>query len=177
MFWFHPLVLRASFPITNTMSAMSNKKDGGRQQTIGHHGNQKNQSSESRSTSLKDAAARTLEGVKSRKRAKDRRRRSTPTPRPTPTAKPSRSSSESSATSEMSVSSEKSWTKSFCAMKRLLAPQTTRRNKSKIETVLRTGEKKTQFSRLRSERRSERRGAQWSTVWICQCPSLRRRDV
>ena len=43
-------------------------QDGGRQQTIGNHGNQKNQWAESRSTALKDAAARTLEGVQSRKR-------------------------------------------------------------------------------------------------------------
>ena len=45
-------------------------QDGGREQTIGHHGNQKNQWAELCSTALKDAAARTLKEVKSRKRAK-----------------------------------------------------------------------------------------------------------
>ena len=45
-------------------------QDGGRPQTIGHHGNQKKQWAELSSTALKDAAARTLEGVKSRKRAR-----------------------------------------------------------------------------------------------------------
>ena len=45
-------------------------QDGGREQTIGHHGNQKNQWAELCSTALKDAAARTLAEVKSRKRAK-----------------------------------------------------------------------------------------------------------
>ena len=45
-------------------------QDGGREQTIGHHGNQKNQWAELCSTALKDAAARTPEGVDSRKRAK-----------------------------------------------------------------------------------------------------------
>ena len=43
-------------------------QDCGREQTIGHHG--KNQWGGLRSTAVEDAAARTMEGVKSRKRAK-----------------------------------------------------------------------------------------------------------
>ena len=38
-------------------------QDGGRQQTTGHHGNQKNQWVKLRSTAWKDAAARALEGA------------------------------------------------------------------------------------------------------------------
>ena len=45
-------------------------EDGGREQIIGHDGNQKNQWTELCSAALKDAAARRLEGAKSSKRAK-----------------------------------------------------------------------------------------------------------
>ena len=41
-------------------------QDGGRQQTTGHQGNQKNQWVKLRSTALKDAAARTLEGAQNK---------------------------------------------------------------------------------------------------------------
>ena len=41
-------------------------QDGGRQQTTGHHGNQKNQWVKLRSTALKDAAARALEGAQNK---------------------------------------------------------------------------------------------------------------